>query len=356
MLKEILDTDVLIVGAGIAGLSLSYFLSKKDVNIIIIDKKEKIGYPIRDTGLVSNKIFNLLPVSKNIILKKYKKAIFYNRGSSFEVIARNSYMVLLNRPMLDIQIYEKIKEKINVLLKEELKYIKNRKIAVTNNRRINYKVIVDATGPFGLVRKLYGLKNIKNFVIGMEIHTKDIKENDIKIFLDKKFSKEYFGWVVGYDEYSLVGIIDKNLNINRFLFFIKRFGIKKYDYFYSDIIKNKPEKILSKDNMISVGESTGYLKQFSLGGIIYSIIQAKIASEIIYKYLTYNVSLKLYDKIIYYLFHRYLVWANFIRILLKNKIIFEILKTIKANKIVSNMDLDFYTIRAGGDSNPRPAG
>jgi len=61
-----LDVDVLIVGVVIT-VPLGYFLIKTNLeNVVIIDWKNRIGYLIKDTGLVSDKVFSLLPLNRKI--------------------------------------------------------------------------------------------------------------------------------------------------------------------------------------------------------------------------------------------------------------------------------------------------
>ena len=61
-----MDVDVLIVGVVIT-VPLGYFLIKTNLeNVVIIDWKNRIGYLIKDTGLVSDKVFSLLPLNRKI--------------------------------------------------------------------------------------------------------------------------------------------------------------------------------------------------------------------------------------------------------------------------------------------------
>ena len=55
-----IETDVLVIGAGPAGSSAARFAAKEGVDVIIIDKKSEIGFPKRCAEGVSKKIFDKL--------------------------------------------------------------------------------------------------------------------------------------------------------------------------------------------------------------------------------------------------------------------------------------------------------
>ncbi|RIB35619.1 MAG: hypothetical protein BXU00_00765 [Candidatus Nanoclepta minutus] len=339
MSLETSDVDVLIVGSGVSGLFLSNFLSKLNVDFILIDSLKDPINRIRDTGLVSENFVNLFPKAKDFAIKSYRSANFYLGKDSFEVFARRGNYYLLDRVALNKHLLESAEKYGEVSFGERLERING--YAITNYRKIRYKVIVDATGPYSYVRKLYDLESNKDFVIGIEIHTEDLLADGIHIFLDKKYSKEHFLWIVGLDGYSKVGIMDKGLNMRKFLKIIRDFGIYDYSLIYSHVIKRREEKVLAYKNFISVGESTGYLKKFSLGGILVSYIQAYFASLVIKGYLEKGIPLERYNKIIKdYFYVR--SFPDFVRKAMKKKAIFNILKVLNANKIVSYFDLDFY--------------
>jgi len=339
MSVETSDADVLIVGSGIAGLFLADFLSKLDIDFILIDALKDPINRIRDTGLVSENFVNLFPEARNFVIKKYRSANFYLGKDSFEVFARRGNYYLLDRIALNRYLLKSVEKYGEVSFGERLEKIND--YAITNQREIKYKVIVDATGPYSYVRKLYGLKSNEDFVIGIEVHTEDLLAEGIHIFLDREYSKEYFLWVIGVDEYSKVGIMDKGLNMKKFSKIIKSFGIYKYSLIYSHVIKRGEEKVLAYKDFISVGESTGYLKKFSLGGILVSYIQAYFASLVIKGYLERKIPLEKYNEIVRdYFYVR--SFPDFVRKVIKKKPIFKILKVLNANKIVSYFDLDFY--------------
>ena len=55
-----IETDVLVIGAGPAGSSAARFAAKGGVDVIIIEKKSEIGFPKRCAEGVSKKIFEKL--------------------------------------------------------------------------------------------------------------------------------------------------------------------------------------------------------------------------------------------------------------------------------------------------------
>ena len=338
-----MDTNILIVGAGVSGLSLAYFLEKEGISdIVIIDKKQQIGVPVKDTGLVSDALLYLIPYARKCVLTTFKKAILCYNRDYFDITTLKRNMLLLDRELLDKLIYNNLEHTQVILNTSLIKIERSYNTAITTKGKIRYNIIIDASGPFGVVRKFYNLPN-SGFVVGMECGLETSKVNKkIQIFLDKKYSSKYFGWVLQYSNKVKVGLIDKDLKYERFLKFIRNLGYSKYKWFYADIIKNYPERKIVSNNMLCIGESSGYLKQFSLGGIVFGVLQAKIASQVITQFLEKNIDLEVYEHIVKKLFWKGNLVSNLIRNLLKSKCIFKLVKLSKINKISKYLDLDTY--------------
>ena len=52
------DCDVLIVGAGPVGSTIAYQLGKNGLDVVIVEKKKQIGYPLQCAGILSKHIFS----------------------------------------------------------------------------------------------------------------------------------------------------------------------------------------------------------------------------------------------------------------------------------------------------------
>ena len=57
-----IETDVLVIGAGPAGSSAARFAAKGGVDVIVLEKKSEIGFPKRCAEGVSKKIFSVTSV------------------------------------------------------------------------------------------------------------------------------------------------------------------------------------------------------------------------------------------------------------------------------------------------------
>ena len=60
-----IETDILVIGAGPAGSSAARFAAKEGVDVIIIDKKSEIGFPKRCAEGVSKKIFDKFSLNES---------------------------------------------------------------------------------------------------------------------------------------------------------------------------------------------------------------------------------------------------------------------------------------------------
>ena len=84
------DTDVLVIGAGVVGLAVSYFFSKNNFRVILIEKEKKFG-----TGVSSR---NTEVIHAGIYYKKNSlKGSLCIRGKNLLYEHCKSIMFLINK-------------------------------------------------------------------------------------------------------------------------------------------------------------------------------------------------------------------------------------------------------------------
>ncbi len=324
---------ILILGAGISGLSCAYFLEKlTNEKILIIERKKKIGKI--DTGLISDfliKTFNFY----DLIEKEYDAAKFYF-GSKFFEVKSNKKMFLIKREQLDKKIAKLISSEIK--LNENVEKVELEKNVVkTNKNEYKFDILVDARGAFGDL-----VKRKKVFGIEFYVKNNDLKKfSGINIFFDRKISREYFAWIVECKNYYKAGFMDIKINNESIQKFKKRFRIKKFFFqYFHPITLGYPKNIAGKNYLI-VGEQA-VIKPFSLGGITYGFISSFFAAISIKNFLKCNKDLKSYEKIMNLTFNLPIFIGNFFKFFFKHRLInSKIINFFKIQKFFENFDVDF---------------
>ena len=319
---------VAIIGAGISGLTLQYFLLKRGIEATIIDQKKEIGYPIKDTGLVSNILFKFFRQAKEIVEESFNKASIFLNKTKIIFSSRKSKMYLIKRAELDKLIFSlsSTLSKPKIFLKERVIGIKDRHI-ITQKRKVDYDILVGADGTFSKVANTFKMNKKTKFIFGEEaiFKLKNKKESKrIEVFFSPKYSNEYFLWKIFYNNKLKIGYLDTKRN--GYFWKIVRTIKGNILYSYSDFIKIG-ECDVQKENVLLVGEAASLLKPFTLGGINYGIISSYLASIVIKKVID-NLSLNYLKE------YKSLINDIFSKSMLMGKVVHHTFKKIKNSRIM----------------------
>ena len=183
-LSEDIDTDILIIGGGITGLSTAYFLMNKDREITLIDKG-KIGYGatsystgkvtyLQDTLVKGNSEKEDLYLASQIDAVNMIKNIIIENNIKCNYESNSSYLYATNKKEI-----KNIKKIENILKRNNIEYkIKNSDLLYNSI----YSIKVDDTATINPAKYLLGLKELLNNNI-------KIYENSIAEDIDYKDSK-----------------------------------------------------------------------------------------------------------------------------------------------------------------------
>ena len=170
MLKLDLETDVLIVGAGPAGISLAINLGKRNINCILVDQKPKkqIGYKPCGDALSPNstrKLFELCgiqqpkadEISEDLETAHFRPVLDFELNIPFvsQTIDRHKYGQRLIGLLIDFPWIElKPKHKVVDTIIEENKVV-GCKVRQENGKiiKIYAKIVADCSGVTGIVRR-----------------------------------------------------------------------------------------------------------------------------------------------------------------------------------------------------------
>jgi len=258
--------DVIVVGAGVAG---SYLASKLDKDVLVLEKNRKTK---KDSGIVSRKILEFLP--KKVVSRGIKTMRFFSpSGLSFSLKSAEPFAYFLKG---DFSSYLRKKARKNSKVRYEtvnnIEYLKDFVIVHTDNNDYECRLLVGADGANSVVRRTIGIKGPKIF-LGMLVRART--DDEIKIYLNKYFSPDFFSWIIP-GEYGLITAIRPK---DYFEYFKKTSNLPEGRFYSSPIPIGYTKSYFHRTLLI--GDSCGMTKPLTGGGTIFSLTACNYAEQTI---------------------------------------------------------------------------
>jgi len=276
---------VVILGAGIAGLSAAIFLSKNQINDFIILNTLDNNVHKACTGLLTIKTINLIN-EMEIPLEGYEKIktikAIYNNKSVRDYSESNISLFHHNdtgRTYLDNLLFQKcISQGFQIL--ENCKDIqiddRNKTILCNNHQEIKFDYVIDARGFYQDINSVkykdFGFEGkIKHDFVSIEKETSIILSDCIK----------GYGWIIYGKEYDVVGVVDDYLNVKKDKEYFTNFVNKHYKSSCVNIevkgafLPVKPSKLLINKYHAQIGDKAGLIDPLTQEGIYYAMKSGK---------------------------------------------------------------------------------
>jgi len=160
--QNIEKSDLVIIGASIAGNYLTYLLSKSNLKIVVLEDHKEIGLPFQCAGIISQKLSKLIDLPKQIVLNRVNTAKIVSPSGNFIKLSGNEHPYIVDRIKLDRLFYNEVKDNPNVTyylsekyksfeyrIEDDKKYL----LIETSKRKIIAKMLIGCDGPLSLVGK-----------------------------------------------------------------------------------------------------------------------------------------------------------------------------------------------------------
>lgn len=288
-MKAFENFDVIIVGGGISGSYVGYLLASNDINVAIIEKSTEFK---KDSGIVSNKIYNFIKINDKLIKQKIRKMKLFFGSYAFQIKAKKPFAIILDREKFGKYLREKAVNSGAKIIFDEIINIKIKKDkieAIGRKNRYDGKILVGADGTNSTIRKCLGISAPKIYLgyLCNYIKTHEKNSKEVLVYHNKRYSNRFYAWKIEANEE--LGIItelrDCKKSIDNFLSDIKREDneiiVKKR---YYNLIPFGVTKSWERRSIL-VGDACGQVKPLTGGGIVYSLICAKRAVEVINEFL-----------------------------------------------------------------------
>lgn len=295
--------DVIIIGAGPAGSTAGYLLSKFGLRVLLIDKS---NFPRQKLcgGLLTFKTYELIKRIFTLSSNDFDKLINFS-SKTFKLYYKDNLLLdgesdkpfyFVERDKYDLFFVGKAKQQGAEIIEGERVVnfkLSSKEIITSSQKRYKAKFIIGADGVNSIIRKnlpIFDHQKWKNDLsIAIEIFVNDLNIREPHLYLG--FIDTGYGWIFPNRNKTIVGLggLMKNQKEN-FVKKIKDF-LNKLDLKDSDKIKghlvpygNFIEKPIYR-NTILIGDAAGLVDPLLGEGIFYAHRSGEIAAWSIYYHL-----------------------------------------------------------------------
>ncbi|NOX71626.1 MAG: geranylgeranyl reductase family protein [Candidatus Micrarchaeota archaeon] len=268
--------DVLIIGAGPAGLSCAADLKKRGLSVKILEEHKEIGVPVQCSGLISWNLSRYTRIDDSFIERKVHTALIHSPSGITLKAEKKRPVYVIDRNMFDKYLAKGLEN--DIIFNERiirLKFEDTHVSLFTENNAYKAKMIVGADGPLSVVARHFGVS--PKTATGLIAMVDEKPENDIvELFYNRKIT-EHFLWKIPRNGKTEYGMMGKKPKIKELMNF---FSLQDADI-SGGLIPMKPAEKTYFERAILLGDAAGQVKPWSGGGVVYALLSSQIAANVI---------------------------------------------------------------------------
>jgi len=292
--------DVIVVGGGPVGSYVAYKLAGMGHDVVVLERKEKLGEPVCCAGIISQECVNSFAIDDSVVLRRVSSAkLFSPSGRMLRLWRQETQVCIVDRAAFDMAIANWAQGKgaqyvLNSLVRDiEVGSDGVRVEAAQQGEGLNFeaRAVVIATG-FGsrLVGGL-GLGKIGDFIMGAQAEVETIGVDEVEVYFGQEVAPDFFAWLVPTSPLkALVGLLSRR-SPGRYLRKLIS-SLLAQGKIVSDEAelshRGIPLKPLARTygrRLVVVGDAAGQVKPTTGGGIYYGLLCADIAANNLHRAL-----------------------------------------------------------------------
>ncbi|MFH1063927.1 MAG: NAD(P)/FAD-dependent oxidoreductase [Candidatus Woesearchaeota archaeon] len=261
-----------IVGGGPVGCYTAARLAKER-EVTVLEEHSEIGKPVQCTGIVTKRLFDVIPSHKSFVVNKLKKVRIHAPDGSIAEIRIDDTVICrtaFDKHIADMA--EKAGAKIDLNKKVEAIDRKgdSTRVKITKSEKIlSADTLVGADGPNSIVSKYIGNKKPK-FLVGTQARVKmPVDKDTYSVYFGDEFPG-FFGWVVPEnDEVARVGVAARKNSNKAFNHLMRKIGKHKILERQGGLIPvYDPFITLQQGSNYVIGDAATQVKATTGGGLV----------------------------------------------------------------------------------------
>ena len=308
--------DVIVVGAGPAGLMCAKKLAGEGFNVLVLEKREKPNYNKLCGGYIPAPVLTKFNIPVNIAERPIRGAKLVTREGEWLVEFNEVVGYNVNRTRFAEYLAKRVKRKGGDILTNtmvlDVKEYGNSVLVICKDKVFEAKFVVVADGAYSRIgSRIRGRFRLEDLGIAVQVKCdigERVKEyiNYNIILLGKEFSPFGYAYIFPKKEYVDVGVGSLALKATKGI--LKTYLDKVVDYFnlkplskarYAPVPLVGPLENIVKGRILLAGDSAGHVSPLVGEGIKFSMIAGYLAAEAIILSLKHKISVSKVNK--YYL-------------------------------------------------------
>jgi geranylgeranyl reductase family protein len=293
--------DVLIIGGGPGGLEAARLLSGDGFDVALFEEHPTSGDPVHCTGVLAVEAFDELALPRHVILNPLRTARFFApSGESVEYTTRQVEAVAVDRLGLDRSLVDRATSAGAAVIygrRVASLDVEDRHVVVTlsDGSRVRGRCCVLACGAQYAFQRRLGMGLPSVFLQSAQLELPASRLGDVEVRFGRDVAPGGFAWTVPVERpsgpHARVGLMCDRLAARYFTRLTAQVGSRwGLDGGGSGAEALTPrQKMLPlapiarsyANRVVAVGDAAGLVKATTGGGIYYSLLSARMASEVL---------------------------------------------------------------------------
>jgi len=279
------DSQVVVVGAGVAGCQAAFEASKNNTKVVLLEEHPQVGVPSHCSGVVSLNGLSLLGLKPDPIFtqRTIQGAIFNPpKGEPVEVRTKTPVAIIINRMRFDQYLAKRaVAEGVTLHTKTRVSRFERYPndgvgLQVQDGPRYKAQIVIDASGAGSRLPEQAGLRtpDWTQLLPGLQYElTETKKQGDmVELFFGNHRAPGFFAWSIPTGDHSArVGLACRKGNVKKLLDDLVK------DYWpksaveatkSGSVLVSGPVDRCWSENFLVVGDAAGQVKQTTGGGIV----------------------------------------------------------------------------------------
>lgn len=278
--------DVVIVGAGPAGLKCAETLGDSGLSVLVLERNSIVGPKVCAGGLTSRCLESLAPPS-SILECSFDSVVVHRGDKNIRVRSQKPFVATVDRKALGEWQLSKLKAFRNVGIRVNAAVSSvGQEYVIAGGRRIGYRFLVGADGSSSIVRRSLGIRSRK-VCIALQYTLPARLFSDLEVFFSYDLFSAWFAWIFPHKSSVVVGcgcdprvLPARNLREN-FLLWLSRRGIDVTHCALEAAPLNYDYQGSRFGNVFLAGDAGGFLFGLTGEGIYSALVSGEAAASTI---------------------------------------------------------------------------